>query len=120
LHLAQLAYCGNRDEVEEGVIDSDPTAAAVPSMTAVRTMWTGTTSNLLDALAEVVGDRAAKFRARGTSTDPHDQHHHRPEPLRARKRRGTTVRTVRIDAKIQFRQRLRGRASADGSQHCGR
>jgi hypothetical protein len=62
LHLAQSAYCGNRDEVVEGVIDSDPTAAAVPSMTAVRTMWTGTASNLLDAHAEVVGDGAAKSK----------------------------------------------------------
>jgi hypothetical protein len=32
-------------------------------------MWTGTASNLLGALAEVVGDRAARFRARGTGTD---------------------------------------------------
>jgi hypothetical protein len=70
LHLAQSAYCGNRDEVVEGAIDSDPTAAAVPSMTAVRTMWTGTASNLLGALAEVVGDRPARFRARGTGTPP--------------------------------------------------
>jgi hypothetical protein len=62
LHLAQSAYCGNLDEVVEGVIDSYPIAAAVPSMTAVRTMWTGTASNLLGALAEVVGDGAAKSK----------------------------------------------------------
>jgi hypothetical protein len=62
LYLAQSAYCGNRDEVVEGAIAADPIAAAVPSMTAVRTMWTGTASNLLGALAEVVGDRAGKSK----------------------------------------------------------
>jgi hypothetical protein len=59
------AYSGNRDEVVEGVIDADPIAAAVRSMMmarTVRTMWTGTASDLLGALAEVVGDCVAKSK----------------------------------------------------------
>jgi hypothetical protein len=56
------AYCGNRDEAVEGVIDGDPIAAAVRTMMAGRTVWTGTASDLLGALSEVVGDRAAKSK----------------------------------------------------------
>src|SRR5437762_3463193 len=56
------AYCGNRDEAVEGVIDADPIATAVRAMMATRTVWTGTASDLLGALAEVVGERIAKSR----------------------------------------------------------
>lgn len=51
------AYCGNRDEAVEGVIDADPVAAAVRTMMAPRTEWTGTASDLLGALGEMAGDR---------------------------------------------------------------
>jgi hypothetical protein len=54
------AYCGNRDEAVEGVIDADPIAAAVRATMATRTLWTGTASNLLGALADAAGDRVAK------------------------------------------------------------
>jgi hypothetical protein len=56
------AYCGNRDEAVEGVIDADPIATAVRAVMATRTMWTGTASDLLGALAEVVGERVAKSK----------------------------------------------------------
>jgi hypothetical protein len=56
------AYCGNRDAAVEGVIDADPIAAAVRTMMATRTAWTGTASDLLGALAEVAGERAAKAK----------------------------------------------------------
>jgi hypothetical protein len=56
------AYCGNRDEAVEGVIDADPIAAAVRAVMATRTEWTGTASDLLGALAEVVGERVAKSK----------------------------------------------------------
>jgi hypothetical protein len=56
------AYCGNRDEVVEGVIDADAIAAAVRAVMATRTEWTGTASDLLGALAEVVGDRVARSK----------------------------------------------------------
>ena len=41
------AYCGNRDEAVEGVIDADPIAAGVRAVMATRTVWTGTASDLL-------------------------------------------------------------------------
>jgi hypothetical protein len=56
------AYCGNRDEAVEEVIDADPIAAAVRAVMATRTEWTGTASDLLGALAEAAGERAAKSR----------------------------------------------------------
>jgi hypothetical protein len=56
------AYCGNRDEAVEGVIDADPIATAVRAAMATRTLWTGTASDLLGALAEVVGERVAKSK----------------------------------------------------------
>jgi hypothetical protein len=57
------AYCGNRDEAVEGVIDADPIAAAVRALMAAHTWWTGTASDLLGALAAVVGERAAKSKS---------------------------------------------------------
>jgi hypothetical protein len=56
------AYCGNRDEAVDGVIDADPIASAVRAIMATRTVWTGTASDLLGALAEVVGERIAKSK----------------------------------------------------------
>jgi hypothetical protein len=58
-----LAYCGNLDEAVEGVIDADPIAAAVRAMMATRTVWTGTASDLLGALAQVVDERVAKSKS---------------------------------------------------------
>jgi hypothetical protein len=57
------AYCGNRDEAVEGVIDADPVAAAVRAVMTRRTEWTGTASELLGALAEMAGERVAKAKA---------------------------------------------------------
>lgn len=57
------AYCGNRDEAVEGVIDADPIAAAVRAVMATRTEWKGTASELLSALAEVAGERVVKSKA---------------------------------------------------------
>lgn len=56
------AYCGNRDEAVEGVIDADPIAAAVRTVMATRTVWTGKASDLLGALGDVVGERGAKAK----------------------------------------------------------
>ena len=56
------AYCGNRDEAVEGVIDADPIASALRSMMTARTEWTGTASELLGALAELAGERVAKAK----------------------------------------------------------
>lgn len=57
------AYRGNLDQAVEGVIESDPVATAVRAVMATRTVWTGTASDLLGALAEVVGERGAKSKA---------------------------------------------------------
>jgi len=57
------AYCGNRDEAVEGVIEADPIAAAVRAMMAARTEWTGTASELLGALGEMAGERIAKSKS---------------------------------------------------------
>ncbi|MFO1153864.1 MAG: hypothetical protein U1E42_09420 [Rhodospirillales bacterium] len=57
------AYCDNREEAVEGVIDADPVAAAVLAMMAGRTEWTGTAAHLLGALGEVAGERAAKSKS---------------------------------------------------------
>jgi hypothetical protein len=56
------AYCGNRDEAVEDVIDADPIAAAVRALMATQRVWTGTASDLLGALAEVVGEPVAKSK----------------------------------------------------------
>jgi hypothetical protein len=56
------AYCGNRDEAVEGVIDADPIATAVRALMATLTEWTGTASDLLGALAEAAGERVAKSK----------------------------------------------------------
>lgn len=56
------AYCENRDEAVDGVIDADPVAAAVRALMATRTEWTGTASELLSALGEMAGERVAKAK----------------------------------------------------------
>lgn len=56
------AYCGNRDEAIEGVIEADPIAATVRAVMLTRTEWTGTASDLLGALVEAAGERAAKSK----------------------------------------------------------
>ena len=56
------AYCGNREEAVDDVIDADPVAAAVRSLMAAQTVWTGNASDLLGAFAEVVGQRTANSK----------------------------------------------------------
>jgi hypothetical protein len=56
------AYCGNRDEAVENVIEADPVAAVVRAVMANRTDWTGTATDLLSALTEAAGERVAKSR----------------------------------------------------------
>ena len=96
------AYCGNRDEAVEGVIDADPIAAAVRAVMATRTVWTGTASDLLGALAEVVGERAAKSRTWPDS----------PRALAGRLRRAATF-LRKISIEVVFKKE--GRARAPGS-----
>ena len=94
------AYCGNRDEAVEGVIDADPIAAAVRALMAARTEWTGTASELLGALAEMAGDRIAKSKTWPDS----------PRALAGRLRRAATfLRKVGIEVGFEREGRARTR-----------
>jgi hypothetical protein len=87
------AYCGNRDEAVEGVIDADPIATAVRVVMATRTKWTGTATNLLDELAGIAGERVAKSKSWPNS----------PQALGGRLRRAaTSLRKIGIE--IDFKK----------------
>ena len=92
------AYCGNRDEAVEGVIDGDPVAAAVRAMMMTQTMWTGTASELLGVLSRAVEERTTKAKTW-------------PETARAlsgRLRRAATF-LRKISIEISFERQGRGR-----------
>jgi hypothetical protein len=92
------AYCGNRDEAVEGVIDADPIAAGVRAVMTMRMEWMGTASDLLGALAEVAGERVARSK-----TWPDN-----PRALAGRLRRAATfLRKIGID--VAFRREGRAR-----------
>lgn len=94
------AYCGNRDEAVEGVIDADPVAAAVRAVMLERTEWTGTASDLLGALAEAAGERIAKSKTWPDS----------PRALSGRLRRAATfLRKVGIELSFEREGRARTR-----------
>jgi hypothetical protein len=92
------AYCGNRDDAVEGVIEADPIAAAVRALMAARTEWTGTASELLGALAEMAGERVAKAKTWPES----------PRALAGRLRRAATF-LRKIDIEIAFEREGRAR-----------
>jgi hypothetical protein len=92
------AYCGNRDEAVEGVIEADPIAAAVRAVMATRTEWTGTASELLGALGELAGERVAKAKTWPDS----------PRALGGRLRRAATfLRKIGIDIGFEREGRAR-------------
>jgi len=94
------AYCGNRDEAVDGVIDADPIAAAVGAVMTTRTEWTGTASDLLGALAELAGERVAKAKTWPDS----------PRALGGRLRRAATfLRKIGIDISFEREGRARTR-----------
>jgi hypothetical protein len=94
------AYCGNRDEAVEGVIDADPIAAAVRAVMTTQTEWTGTASELLGALAEQAGERVAKSKAWPDS----------PRALAGRLRRAATfLRKIGIEIGFEREGRARTR-----------
>jgi hypothetical protein len=110
------AYCGNRDEAVEGVIEADPIAAAVRALMASRTEWTGTASELLGALAEMAGERVAKAKTWPDS----------PRALAGRLRRAATfLRKIGIEIGFEREGRARTRtihittASADPAPERG-
>jgi hypothetical protein len=92
------AYSGNRDEAVDGVIDGDPIAAAVRAVMATRTVWTGTASDLLGALAEAVVERVASSKTWPDS----------PRALSGRLRRAATF-LRKVGVEIEFRKEGRAR-----------
>jgi hypothetical protein len=93
------AYTGNRDEVIDNVIEGDPVAAAVRSLMSTRTVWTGTASDLLGALSEVVGEAGQRSK----SWPDH------PRALSGRLRRAATF-LRKIGIEIGFSREGRSRA----------
>jgi hypothetical protein len=94
------AYCGNRDEAVEGVIDADPIAAAVRGVMATKAVWTGTASDLLGALDAVAGERVAKSKTWPDS----------PRALAGRLRRAATfLRKIGIEISFEREGRARTR-----------
>jgi hypothetical protein len=94
------AYCRNRDEAVEGVIEADPTATAVRAFMETRTEWTGTASELLGALGQSAGERVAKSKSWPDS----------PRALAGRLRRAATfLRKIGIDISFEREGRARTR-----------
>jgi hypothetical protein len=92
------AYCRNRDEAVEGVIEADPIATAVRALMSTQTVWTGTASDCLDALTELAGERTAKSKDWPMS----------PRALSGRLRRAATF-LRKLEIEIDFGRR-EGRA----------
>ena len=94
------AYCGNRDEAVEAVIDADPIAVAVRAIMAAQTEWTGTASELLGELEKMAGERVAKSK-----TWPEN-----PRALAGRLRRAATfLRKIGIEINFDRKGRARTR-----------
>jgi hypothetical protein len=85
------AYCGNRDEAVENVIESDPVAAAVRDVMLERTEWMGTATYLLGILAEEAGEQVAKSKGWPNS----------PQALSGRLRRAATF-LRKVDIEIDY------------------
>jgi hypothetical protein len=56
------AYCGNRDEAVESVIEADSIAVAVRAMLEKQTEWKGTATELLADLGKVVSEAETKSK----------------------------------------------------------
>jgi hypothetical protein len=92
------AYCGNRDEAVEGVIEADPVAMAVRAFMADRTVWTGTATDLLSSLSAAADERIAKAK-----TWPENA-----RALSGRLRRAATF-LRKISIEVSFERQGRGR-----------
>ena len=56
------AYCGNRDDAVESVIEADDVATAVRQMMESREDWSGTYAELLSELSRVAGERQQRWK----------------------------------------------------------
>jgi hypothetical protein len=57
------AYCGNRDEAVDNVIEVDPVASALRAMMNTEEAWSGTASDLHEKLSEQVGDKVNRTKS---------------------------------------------------------
>lgn len=57
------AYCGNRNEAVNSVIEADSVAVAICAMVPAKTDWTGTATDLLAELGKKVGEMGTKARS---------------------------------------------------------
>src|ERR1700730_13924674 len=89
--------CGRREQAQS-VIDADPIATAVRAVMTTRTEWRGTASDLLGALAEAAGERAAKSKTWPDS----------PRALAGRLRRAATF-LRKIGVEVVFKKESRAR-----------
>lgn len=94
------AYAGNRDEAVDNVIEADLVGSAIRSLMGARAEWTGTASDLLGALDEIVGEKVRKSKDWPSSA----------RALSGRVRRATTfLRKVGIDITFEREGRARTR-----------
>jgi hypothetical protein len=94
------AYCGNRDDAVEGVIEADPVATAVRAFMADRSVWAGTASDLLGSLSGAADERTTKAK-----TWPEN-----PRALAGRLRRAATfLRKIGIEISFDRQGRRRTR-----------
>ena len=97
------AYSRNRDEAVDGVIDADPVAVAVRTVMVTQTVWTGTASDLLGALAKVSGEGVTRLKTWPDS----------PRALSGRLRRAATfLRTIGIEISFEREGRVARERSA--------
>ena len=94
------AYASNRDEAVYSVIEADPVGSAVRSLMTSRTEWTGTASDLLDAISEEVGETVRRAKTWPAT----------PRAVSGRLRRAATfLRKVGIDISFDREGRARTR-----------
>jgi hypothetical protein len=94
------AYCGNRDDAVENVIEADPIAVAIRTVMMRGTEWRGTASDLLSALVAVADERVTKAKSWPDS----------PRALAGRLRRAATfLRKIGIDIGFEREGRARTR-----------
>jgi hypothetical protein len=94
------AYCGNRHEAIQDVIEADPVATAVRAIMRERMEWKGTASDLLEALSTMVGDAQRKAQTWPAS----------PRALAGRLRRAASfLRQVGIEVAFRLEGRARTR-----------
>jgi len=92
------AFDANRKELIEGVLDADAIATAIRGLMAAREEWVGTSSQLLHALEEVVGERVAKSKNWPSSAEALGRGLRRP---------ATFLRKVGIEISFERDKRIR-------------